>query len=88
MTTPGLRPAVQDLSWTTIRGALAIVCNPQLIRRTLTIAATVGTILSLINQGHILFGGDPTVATWLRVAANYLVPFTVSNIGALAATHR
>jgi hypothetical protein len=58
------------------------------LRRTVRIALIVGTLLSLINQGTVIAGGDATAATWLRVAANYLVPFCVSSAGFLTATKR
>jgi len=48
------------------------------------VALVVGTILTIVNQGSVLIGGDATVATWLRIGVNYLVPFVVSSIGYLA----
>ena len=48
------------------------------------VALVVGTILTLVNQGSVIFGGDASVVTWLRVAVNYLVPFVVASIGYLA----
>ena len=74
--------------WSTWREALAVVVQPQLLRRTLSIAVVVGTVLSLVNQGHLLARGDADGATWGRVAANYAIPFLVSNVGALSATRR
>ncbi len=47
-------------------------------------ALVVGTILTVVNQGSVIAGGDATVATWIRVVVNYLVPFIVSSIGYLA----
>ena len=80
-------PAIRQ-RWRTPRGALVFLLHQRLLRRTLLTAVVVGTILSLINQGHIVFAGEVTLGTWARIAANYLMPFLVSNIGALAATHR
>lgn len=48
------------------------------------VAAVVGTILSLANQGSVLFGGHTTWASWVRVGVNYLTPFVVASIGYLA----
>jgi hypothetical protein len=45
-------------------------------------------LLSLINQGSVIFGGDATAATWVRVGLNYVVPFCVSSLGFLSATRR
>jgi len=53
------------------------------LRRTLLIAAIVGTILTAINLGDTIAGGEATSSTWIRAAANYLVPFCVSNAGLL-----
>ena len=46
----------------------------------------VGTLLSLINQGSVIFGGHATAVTWVRVGLNYVVPFCVSSLGYLSAT--
>jgi hypothetical protein len=83
MTVPGVPP-----SWSTGREALSLWFARTTLRRTLKIAAVVGTLLSLINQGSVIFGGDATAATWLRVVFNYLVPFCVSSTGFLSATRR
>lgn len=45
----------------------------------------VGLLLTLINQGGVILGGDATVATWVRCVLNFVVPFCVSNAGLLAA---
>jgi len=44
----------------------------------------VGTILSLVNQGSVVLGGEAGWLTWLRVGVNYLTPFVVASIGYLA----
>lgn len=48
-------------------------------------ALVVGSILTAVNQGTVIFGGNMSPALIARVAANYLVPFFVSSIGYLAA---
>ena len=58
------------------------------LRRTTRIALVVGTLLSLVNQGAVIFGGKASLATWIRVGANYVVPFCVSSFGFLTATKR
>jgi hypothetical protein len=58
------------------------------MRRTTRIALVVGTILSLINQGGVMFGGRATATTWIRVGMNYVVPFCVSSFGFLTATKK
>jgi hypothetical protein len=57
--------------------------RPAVARRCLIIALVVGSILTAVNQWEAFVrtsgGGFP----WIRVAANYLVPFVVSNLGAM-----
>jgi hypothetical protein len=75
-------------TWSTPLEALRIVFLRTTLRKTIRIALVVGTILSLINQAGVIFGGDATTVTWVRVGANYLVPFCVSSAGFLSATRR
>ncbi len=58
--------------------------RPQVARRCALIALTVGTLLSLVNQWEPIFAWRVDRIPWLRVLANYLVPFVVSNLGAMA----
>ena len=76
-----------DRGWESTADAVRLVFSARLLRRTLVIALVVGTLLTLINQGHVIAGGEATSATWARMGANYLIPFVVSSIGALSATH-
>lgn len=55
------------------------------VRSATPIALVVGTILSAINQADIIAVGQADVGTWLRVAADYAVPFLVSSLGYLSA---
>jgi hypothetical protein len=75
-------------SWSTPREALRVVFLRSTLRKTIRIALVVGTILSLINQFGVILDGKANVATWIRVGANYLVPFCVSSTGFLTATKR
>ena len=75
-------------SWSTPREALAVVFLRSTLRKTTRIALVVGTILSLINQLGVILAGRANYATWIRVGANYLVPFCVSSTGFLTATKR
>lgn len=43
----------------------------------------VGLILTAVNQLQVILDGHPTLATWIRCAANFLIPFVVSNLGVL-----
>jgi hypothetical protein len=75
-------------TWATWREALAVVCYPPHLRRTITIALVVGTVLFAINQLDVVLRGDATAVVWVKSALTYLVPFTVSNLGVLVATRR
>ena len=50
--------------------------------RALLVAAVVGTILNLINQGDTLFRAGSI--NWLKVALTYIVPYCVSTYGAVS----
>jgi hypothetical protein len=45
----------------------------------------VGTVLSAVNQGAVVLGGDANWATWVRIAVNYATPFLVASVGYLGA---
>ena len=54
-----------------------------MLRRSLAIAAIVGTILLAINQGDLLLRHEwPPAFAW-KVPLTYLVPFVVATWGAL-----
>ncbi len=55
------------------------------MRRTVTIALIVGTLLTLINQGDVIAAGDVDLAVGLKIAANYLIPWCVSSFGYISA---
>ena len=71
------------------RNEIPRVC---LDRRNLTrcigAALIVGTILFFINQADVVFSGQATVGTWVRIGLTYLVPFVVSNYGIVLASRR
>jgi hypothetical protein len=75
-------------SWSTPAEGFRLWFSRTTLRKTVRIALIVGTLLSLINQGSVIFGGHATTATWIRVGMNYVVPFCVSSIGFLSATRR
>lgn len=79
---------VGRVSWGTPREGAALWLSPSTLRSTIRIALIVGTLLSLINQGHVIAAGDASTLTWIRVAANYLIPWGVSSIGFLSASRR
>jgi hypothetical protein len=57
--------------------------HPPLLKRSLGIAAVVGTVLLAINQGDVLVSARwPAALAW-KVPLTYLVPFLVATWGAL-----
>ena len=71
-------------SWRGVREALSICVRREHRRRTLRIALVVGVVLTLINQGDVIVGGEGSTVTWAKVGLNFCVPFIVSNLGLLA----
>ena len=62
------------------------ITNGPLVRRSLTIAAVVGTVLLAINQGDVLLRGEWPPALGWKIPLTYLVPFIVATGGALGST--
>ncbi len=58
------------------------------LRQTIRIALIVGTVLFVINQLDVVLRGGATPVVWFKIALTYLVPFCVSNLGILIASHR
>jgi hypothetical protein len=57
--------------------------RPPLVKRSLGIAAVVGTVLLAINQGDVLLSPRwPSALAW-KVPLTYLVPYLVATWGAL-----
>lgn len=79
------RPDVDPAGWSRPGEALALFLRGYTARTAAPIAVVVGTILSAVNQGHILLAGTADTGTWIRVVINYVVPFTVASIGFLSA---
>jgi hypothetical protein len=55
-----------------------------MLRRSLKVAAVVGTILTLLNQGDIILAGGWENALYWKVPLTYCVPFCVATFGSLA----
>lgn len=83
---PGFWPVRENpATWRRPAEAVMWLVTGRTFRTAGPIAAVVGTILSAVNQGSVLFDGQATVATWVRIIVNYLVPYCVASIGYLAA---
>lgn len=72
-------------TWTRPTEAVALFLRGVTVRTAAPVALIVGTVLSAVNQGHLLIGGDAGAATWIRIAINYVVPFLVASFGYLSA---
>lgn len=70
--------------WTTTTDAARLILRGVTYRTASRVSLVVGTILSTVNQGTVLVHGDATTATWIRIAVNFAVPYTVASIGYLA----
>jgi hypothetical protein len=63
----------------------SVLRHPPYVRRTLGVAALVGTVLFAINQLDVVLAGAATARTWAKAGLTYLVPWLVSNYGLLVA---
>ena len=59
-----------------------------MLRRSLIVAAAVGTILTLLNQGDVLLAANWNSALYWKVPLTYCVPFCVATYGALSNSRR
>ena len=57
--------------------------RPSLVKRSLLTALVVGTLVTAINQGNIMLGGDFAGDLIWKVPLSYLLPFCVATWGAL-----
>ena len=65
-------------------GAISYICSWKVMQRSLTIAAVVGCLLSLINQWEALLSGPYTARLALKILMNFCIPFVVSSVSAAA----
>jgi hypothetical protein len=65
------------------RDALRRTFGGPSIRRSLGVAAIIGTLLNAINQGPEILGGHWPV--WWKLILTYFVPFAVASYGSYAA---
>lgn len=86
MVDPGDTMPNDPPTWSTWPEAARVVLHPPHLRKTVTIALLVGTVLFCINQLDVVLRGDATTAVWIKSAITYLVPFCVSNAGVLVAS--
>ena len=58
--------------------------TPHCCGRSMIASLVVGTALTLLNQGDILFAGRWNSALYWKIPLTYCVPFLVATYGALA----
>lgn len=80
-----MNPRDEDRTWTRPREAVALFLSGATVRTAGSTALIVGIILSLVNQGAVVAGGDGDGGTWVRIVVNFLVPFCVASVGFLSA---
>ena len=75
-------------------GGMAVKCSRcalrhrPMVRRSLIVAVVVGSILTLLNQGDILFAGSWNGTLYWKIPLTYCVPFCVATYGALSNARR
>jgi anti-sigma factor RsiW len=68
-----------------LRPALGYCLRRAQLRLTVPMALLVGSVLSVINQGDMIFTGRLSVGMCVTCAMNFLVPFVALNIGLVMA---
>ena len=59
-----------------------------MLRRSLSVALVVGTLLTILNQGDTLFAGEWKSALYWKIPLTYCVPFLVATFGAMTNVRR
>jgi hypothetical protein len=69
----------------THRSWIATACEPAVVRRSLRVAALVGTLLVAINYSDRGLAGTLGPADWAKMVLTYLVPYGVATYAAVQA---
>jgi len=64
---------------------LATACEPAVVRRSLRVAAVVGTLLVAINHGDRALAGTLGAVEWAKIVLTYCVPYGVATYAAVQA---
>ena len=64
---------------------LRLATRRDIVIRSLRVAALVGTVLVLINQGDTLLRGGPAALNGWKVLLTYFVPYAVATYAGVAA---
>lgn len=73
-------------TWSTPVECLRLIVTGATFSTAVRIALVVGTLLTMVNLGHVIVGGQAGPATYLQIAANYAIPYVVSSLGVLSHT--
>ena len=71
-----------------LKCSLCAIRHRPVVRRSLIVAFVVGTILTVLNQGDVIFAGSWNGALYWKVPLTYCVPFCVATYGALSNARR
>lgn len=69
--------------WQAWPEAVGLFLRGVTVRTAAPVALCVGTVLSSVNEGALIAAGKIHLSVFVRVAVNYLTPFTVTSIGYL-----
>lgn len=61
---------------------LRLVCRPRVLRKALLMAAVVGALLVILNQGEALWSGRVTGRVLVKSLLTPIIPFAVTMLGA------
>lgn len=75
----------QEKSTPTEQNFIALALSRGVVKRALTVALLVGTLLALINHGGKILAASLTPEDWIKIALTYLVPYSVSTWSAVRA---
>ena len=65
----------------TVKCSRCAIRHHPMLRRSFFVALVVGTILTVLNQGDILFAGTWKSALYWKIPLTYCVPFCVATYG-------
>ncbi|AUL97658.1 nitrate/nitrite transporter NrtS [Vibrio vulnificus] len=71
---------------TTLNDFISTAKTPSILKRSIKVAAIVGTVLMMINHGDALFAGQVESERVLKILLTYMVPFCVSTQASVSAT--
>ena len=72
----------------TTKCARCALSHTPMLRRSLSVALVVGTVLTILNQGDTLFAGQWRSALYWKIPLTFCVPFLVATFGAMTNVRR